>query len=149
LTRVLSPEHLEFLQSSRVARLGTSSKNGPAYIVPIVFANTENRIYFVIDHKTKSGKELKRLSNIRETGKGTLLVDKYSENWDELFYLLLFCRAKVIEGPGGVREKKLAEKILKEKYPQYSTGQFFPENLQEAVFVRLDPERAIFWQNLH
>jgi PPOX class probable F420-dependent enzyme len=144
----LSPEQLEYLRKGRVARLGTFGENGVIQMVPTVYAFFENRIYSVIDGKKKSGSELKRIKNIRKTGKATLLVDNYSENWDELSFLMLQCKAKVI-GPGEDQaEKMLARIILKEKYKQYSNGGYFPENIDQAIFVRLEPEKAFFWQNL-
>jgi len=144
----LSPEQLEYLRKGRVGRLGTSGEKGVIQIVPTVYAFFENRIYSVIDAKKKSGGELRRIKNIRKTGRATLLIDNYSENWDELSFLMLQCKAKVI-GPGEDQaEKMLARIILKEKYKQYSNGGYFPENIDQAIFVRLEPEKAFFWQNL-
>ena len=144
----LKEEELEYLRSARVARLGTTGKDGSVSVVPIVFAVFENRIYFVVDRKKKRGGELRRIKNIRETGKASLLIDDYSEDWNELSFLLLQCKAKVI-GPGeDPTEKILARIILKEKYKQYSSDQYFPDKIEEAVFVRLEPFRSTFWQNL-
>lgn len=148
MTGILSPEQLEYLRRGRVARLGTTSGDGSISMVPIVYAVFENRIYSAVDQKRKRNTEPKRITNIRKTSKATILVDNYSENWDELSFLLIRCRAKVI-GPGEDQaEKMLARIILKEKYRQYSNGGYFPENLDEAIFVRLEPESAFFWQNL-
>jgi hypothetical protein len=38
---------------------------------------------------------------------------------------------------------------LKEKYPQYRKQDYFPADVERAIFVRLEPETAISWQNLH
>ncbi len=115
--------------------------------MPVVFANLGDRIYFVVDRKKKSGKELKRIRNISETGKAALLIDQYSENWKTLSFLLIHCTGRVLSSGSDSFEKRRAAKKLKEKYLQYSAGAYFPENLDEAVFVRLEPERAVFWQN--
>ncbi len=145
----LSRENLEYLRAARVARLATVDKNHSVHLVPIVFADSGSRVYFVLDRKRKqSGVELKRVRNITETGNAELLIDYYSEKWGELSFLLLHCSAKVL-GPGtNLNEKRLAARILKKKYQQYASGGYFPENLEEAVFVRLEPQRAVFWQNL-
>lgn len=149
--KILNEQELEYLRAARVARLGTASKDGIVSVVPVVFAVFENRIYFVVDRKKKNkddGRELRRIKNMRETGKATLLIDNYSENWSELSYLLVQCNAKII-GPGEDQtEKILARIILKEKYKQYSGESYFPEKIEEATFVRLEPIRSTFWQNL-
>ncbi|MHB1868997.1 MAG: TIGR03668 family PPOX class F420-dependent oxidoreductase, partial [Nitrososphaerales archaeon] len=59
----LSKEQMGYLERARVARLGTVDQKGRAHIVPIVFANTANEIFFVVDKKTKR-QDLKRLKNI-------------------------------------------------------------------------------------
>jgi len=149
LTGKLSPEQLEYLSHARVARLATTNKKNSIQIVPVVFASAGDRIYFVMDRKTKrKGKEPRRIKNITETGKASLLVDKYSENWEDLFFLLLDCKAKVIGRGVEIKEKKLAAAKLKQKYPQYRDGGYFPENLDQTIFVRLQPQKAVFWRNL-
>jgi PPOX class probable F420-dependent enzyme len=149
LTRALSKKALQYLDAARVARLATVSEKGDSLqLVPIVFANSGSKLYFVVDRKKKSGKELKRIKNISETGKATLLVDHYSENWEELSFLELFCKAAVLRPDEALREKRTASKLLRKKYPQYSNNNYFPENVEEAVFVRLEPQRAVYWQNL-
>jgi PPOX class probable F420-dependent enzyme len=139
---------LEYLKKARVGRLSTIDRKNGIHLVPIVFANLGERIYFVVDRKKKSGKELKRIRNISETGKATLLIDHYSENWKSLSFLLIHCSGKILTSGPNSFEKRSAAKELKEKYPQYSRGGYFPEMLEEAIFVRLEPERAVFWQNL-
>jgi len=145
----LSPEQLDYLRRGRIARLGTLNEDKTVHLVPVVFANVEERIYFVIDQKTKhQGKRLRRIKNILETKKATLLVDHYSEKWESLSYLLLYCNAKVLAAESALKERNLATRKLKEKYPQYRNIGYFPEDIETAVFVRLDPQKAVFWQNL-
>jgi PPOX class probable F420-dependent enzyme len=147
LRTILKVKELEYLENARVARLATSDRKGTIGLVPIVYATKKESIYFVVDKKKKrSGKMLRRLRNISENPNVTLLVDNYSENWDELSYLMLVCTAKIVLG---TVEKKLAASLLTEKYEQYETGGYFPGNLEEAIIVKLQPKRAIFWQNLH
>jgi len=131
-----------------VARLATTDLNGAVHLVPIVFANIGEVIYFVVDRKKKSGKELKRIRNIMETGKASLLVDRYSEDWGKLSFLLIHCSAGILPAYFDLVEKRKAALRLKLKYRQYSKEGYFPENLDEAVFARLQPEKAVFWQNL-
>jgi PPOX class probable F420-dependent enzyme len=145
----LSKEELKWLQRARVARLGTSDLEGNVQVVPIVFATDGKSIYFVIDRKQKNTRKLKRLSNIEKTGKATLLIDEYSEDWTRLSYLMVRCKAQILSEGKMTKEKRTAKKLLVEKYRQYREGKYFPSNLEKAVFVKLIPERSKFWQNLH
>jgi PPOX class probable F420-dependent enzyme len=131
-----------------VARIATTDLNGGVHLVPIVFANIGEVIYFVVDRKKKSGKALKRIRNIAETGKASLLADRYSEDWDKLSFLLVHCSAGILSPDSNLDEKRKAAFKLKLKYRQYSKEGYFPEKLDEAVFARLQPEKAVFWQNL-
>ena len=144
---LLSKDQLEYLARARVARLATSDRLGKQSLVPIVFANNEESIYFVIDNKTKrSEKMLQRLRNIVENPSVRFLVDHYAEDWSKLSFLLLDCRGSIVVT---ATEKQLAAELLKEKYVQYRTGGYFPEKIKEAVIVKLLPRKAVFWQNLH
>jgi PPOX class probable F420-dependent enzyme len=146
LRKKLSEEQTKYLESARVARLATEDLRGTLSLVPIVFANKGDAIYFVIDKKTKtSSRRLKRLRNISENPNLTLLVDQYSEDWDELSYLMLICTASIVEAAW---EKKVASTCLRRKYSQYREEGYFPDSLEEAIIVKLIPKRAVFWQNL-
>jgi PPOX class probable F420-dependent enzyme len=145
----LSREQAAYLRKGRVARLATIDETNSAHLVPVVYACIGNRIYFVIDRKLKRpGKTLKRIRNISENEKATLLIDNYSEDWDELSYLMIYCRARIIGSGENYREKLAVTRKLKEKYLQYGKGDYFPDDIEKAVFVKLEPQKAIFWRNL-
>jgi len=145
----LSKKQADYLRRGRVGRLATIDGRDSVYLVPMVYACIGDKIYFVVDRKKKqAGKTLKRIRNISENAIATLLVDNYSEDWENLSYLMIHCHASII-GPGeNYREKQLASRRLKEKYLQYEKDDYFPEDVGKAVFVRLEPLGAIFWQNL-
>jgi PPOX class probable F420-dependent enzyme len=145
----LSAKEIEYLRGARVARLGTSDRKGNVQIVPVVFATDGESIYSVVDRKQKRTGKLKRLSNIEKSGKATLLIDEYSEDWMKLSYLMIRCKAQVLGEGEHLDEKKRAKNLLLEKYRQYREGNYFPHDLEKAVFVELRPERTKFWQNLH
>ncbi|HYB03491.1 MAG TPA: pyridoxamine 5'-phosphate oxidase family protein, partial [Nitrososphaerales archaeon] len=67
MIRVFSRKQLEYVKEARVGRLATVDRKNHIHVVPIVFANLGDRIYFVLDRKKKSGRELKRIRNISET----------------------------------------------------------------------------------
>ncbi|MDA4130867.1 MAG: pyridoxamine 5'-phosphate oxidase family protein [Thaumarchaeota archaeon] len=146
MRKALTKEHLRYLEGARVARLATSDLKGSVSLVPIVFACNSDAIFFVVDKKSKQpGKTLKRLSNISENPIATVLIDRYSEEWKDLSYLVVKCDAKILHSK---HEKQNVAKLLKEKYEQYRSGGYFPEDLEEAVIVKLRPKKAVFWQNL-
>ena len=144
----LSREQISYLRRTRVARLGTVDQKGRVQIVPIVFANTANEIFFVVDRKAKKGKDLKRLKNIANNPMVTLLADCFSEDWSKLSYLIIYCKARILDTGKELPRKEKYARFLLEKYPQYSKGSYFPPRVNEAVFVELVPIRAVYWQNL-
>ncbi|MDG6997138.1 MAG: pyridoxamine 5'-phosphate oxidase family protein [Nitrososphaerota archaeon] len=145
----LSKSELSYARKSKVAHLATVDSEGNPHLVPVVFAATRDSIYLVVDRKTKKKSILRRLENIVQNGKASFLIDKYSEDWSKLSYLMLSCQAEIL-GPGKFQEeKKQAARLFKRKYSQYSNGKYFPSDLANAFFVRLLPPKAIFWQNLH
>ncbi len=145
---IFSRRQTEYLRRAQVARLGTIDSKGLVHIVPIVFANSQNHIYFVIDEKRKRSQNLKRLANISENPYATLLVDQYSNNWEKLSYFSINCKAKIFWPGQNLSEKKIATRLLRRKYAQYRIGRYFPPEIGKAIFVRLSPTRVVFWQNL-
>jgi PPOX class probable F420-dependent enzyme len=147
LRKKLTAAQKRYLESARVARLATSDLKGAVSLVPIVYATNGEDVYFVVDKKKKRpGKTLRRLRNISENPKVTMLVDDYSEDWNELSYLMLDCTARILASE---KEKGIASRLLRRKYVQYKNENYFPQNLKEAVIVKLQPKSAFFWQNLH
>ena len=145
---ILSKSELAYAKRARVAHLATVDSKGNPHVVPLVFAMDREAIYFVVDEKTKGRTTLRRIRNISETGKATVLIDNYSEDWSKLSYLMIYCEPKIL-GPGeSLPEKKKISKLLKAKYPQYLKGSYFPLDLDDAYFVKLVPRRATFWRNL-
>ena len=149
MTARLSQKQKDYLNKARFAVLGTVNSEGQAHLVPIVFATVKNAIYFAIDAKQKkSTAGLRRIQNIKRTGKATLLANDYRENWSKLSHLILYCGAVVLEDPDSLTERATALEALKEKYSQYRGRNYLPDK-EKAIFVKLTPQRAIFWQNLH
>ncbi len=109
-------EMLRRLDTSRVGRLGTVDTVGRPHLVPLVFARDEERLYSAVDHKPKGTTRLKRLSNIAANPSVTLLVDHYSDDWSQLWWVRVDGTARIIEtGP----EWERAVARLADKYPQY------------------------------
>jgi PPOX class probable F420-dependent enzyme len=96
-----------------VARLATVSAEGEPHLVPIVFALDGDTIYSAVDGKPKRSRQLRRLANIAANPRVSVLVDAYSPDWSQLWWV----RA---DGLGSVHESSPgAVSALRAKYPQY------------------------------
>ena len=85
--------------AARVARLATHNPSGAIDLVPITFALVDDRIVTAVDHKPKRTTNLQRLRNIRSNRVVTVLIDRYSEDWSELWWIRLRGAAEVIDAP--------------------------------------------------
>jgi PPOX class probable F420-dependent enzyme len=81
-----------------------------------VFAVEGDTLYSAVDRKPKRSTTLRRIENARARPDVTILVDHYDENWQQLWWIRLRGRARVLDG-GDERAHALA--MLQEKYPQY------------------------------
>lgn len=95
-----------------VARLATADGAQP-HVVPVVFCELDGAICIPIDGKRKSGRPLKRMTNIERNPRVSLLVDQYSDDWTRLRWLRLDGAARVLP-----TQASLAA-TLTAKYPQY------------------------------
>jgi PPOX class probable F420-dependent enzyme len=104
------------LTGARVARLATTDPDGRPHLVPIVFALEGDTLYSAVDRKPKRSSKLRRIENARTRPDVTILVDHYEESWDQLWWIRLRGRARVLDD-GDEREHALT--LLREKYSQY------------------------------
>jgi PPOX class probable F420-dependent enzyme len=101
------------LEQARVGRLATLDPRGRPTLVPIVYALIGDELWSPIDGKPKRGGELARLRNIRRDPRVSVLVDRWDEDWRELWWIHVRGRARV----EGLDPGALAALIA--KYPQY------------------------------
>ncbi len=124
------------LGSSRVARLATASAVGEPHLVPVTFALDGDMLYFAIDHKPKSTTALRRLQNIRENSRVSVLVDHYADDWSTLWWVRADGQAEIWEdGPQRARPVEL----LVAKYPQYR------EHPPRGAVVAINIDRLTGW----
>jgi PPOX class probable F420-dependent enzyme len=100
-----------------VLRLATADADGRPHLVPCTFAvDGAGRVVIGIDNKPKSTGKLRRLANIEANPKVSMLVDHYSSDWEQLWWVRTDGVA-AIERSGS--EHGAHWELLKSKYPQY------------------------------
>lgn len=137
---IISSEQRSFIDSCRVGRLTTVDTAGEAFAVPICYAFDGERFFTPIDEKPKRrDRPLKRVRNIQETGRVTLLIDHYDdEDWSQLAWLMIRGRAFLIEpGYDGHAD---AVQLLRNRYSQYREMQ-----LESAQIIVIEPDRVTSW----
>ena len=126
-------EARERFAAARVARIATADAAGRPHLVPVVFAVDGEEIVSIVDAKPKRTPELKRLRNIAENPRVSLLVDEYDEDWERLWWVRADGEARV-EGSGSARDRAI--ELLRAKYEQYRST--WSEPVGAAVVVRVD-----------
>jgi PPOX class probable F420-dependent enzyme len=103
-----------------VARLATVRPEGAPHVVPVVFAvgSDPDVVYTAVDAKPKSTRRLRRLANIDSNPQVSLLVDHYSDDWTQLWWVRADGAASV-HPDGDVMET--GYRLLRAKYPQYQS----------------------------
>ena len=137
----LSPSQVRFIQAARVAHLATAGADGQPHVIPICFVFDGKHFYSPIDEKPKrtSPAKLKRLINIQTNPQAALLIDRYSEVWNHLAYVLILGKAKILYRGAAHTE---AVRRLRRKYPQYRQMA-----IQTRPMIRITPTRWTFWGN--
>jgi PPOX class probable F420-dependent enzyme len=122
----------ERLAAARIGRLATVTPAGRPHLVPVCFALHESRIVTAVDRKPKSTTALTRLDNVRATGRASLLVDHYEEDWARLWWVRVDGTAEVVDDEGAID-------ALAAKYAQYR------EARPAGPVIVIEPERWRSW----
>ncbi|MBD3646747.1 MAG: pyridoxamine 5'-phosphate oxidase family protein [Pseudomonadales bacterium] len=128
------------LASWPVGVLSTWGRN-VIHSVPVVFVAIDDEIISPVDGKPKSGKELQRVVDLERDSRFTLLLQHYSENWEELWWLRLNGHGKVET----LRDEQHREKVtsaLRRKYSQYSSVDVLDDSVR---VLRLKVEHTSAW----
>lgn len=133
------------MEEARVARLATLDARLRPHIVPVCFAYDGKIFYTAIDQKPKrvSPERLARLRNILAMPQVALLIDQYDEDWTQLWYIIIWGKAKLLPIRGH-KERARALRKLRAKYAQYA-GRMLPN---DAPIIRITPDRTAFWGKL-
>jgi len=121
---------------SRVGRLATVTADGRPHVVPCCYALDRDVIYSAVDAKPKSTLALRRLDNIRTHPYASLVVDRYSDDWRQLWWVRVDASARVLES-GPERERALDG--LAAKYEQYA------QTRPPGAVIALDIEKWTAW----
>ena len=135
----LSPAQDRFLRSARSGHLATADSKGQPHVIPVCYVFDGEAIYSVLDAKPKSTplRQLRRVRNILENPRVSLVVDHYDEDWSLLRYVLVFGEAGLLE-EGAEWARAIA--MLREKYPQYQGM-----DLDESPVIKITPARFVAW----
>ena len=127
----------DLLATARVGHLATASRDGRPHVIPMCFAWVAPVLYSAIDAKPKRTTHLRRVRNIIETGRAAFVVDRWSEDWRQLAYVLIEGPAEILDD-GQERDDALI--LLTAKYPQYDD---LP--LVDNLVVKVTAERTVEW----
>ena len=135
----LKKKHLAFIRAARVGHLATADTRAEPHVVPICFVFNGKEFYSVIDEKPKRlpAERLKRVRNVQQNPKVSLVIDRYAEEWRRLAYVLVTGTATILSR--GTRHQK-AVRLLRRKYPQYRAMA-----IHERPMIAVKPLRITFW----
>jgi PPOX class probable F420-dependent enzyme len=115
-----------------VGRLATVTALGRPHIVPVCFALHDGTVYTAVDAKPKATSALARLEHIRATGRASLLVDHYEEDWANLWWVR-------VDGVAEVVQSDRAIDALAAKYAQYRAAR------PDGPVIEITPESWRSW----
>jgi PPOX class probable F420-dependent enzyme len=131
---------VELLRTARVGRLATATAAGQPHVVPVCFALDGERLYWAVDAKPKRTRELRRVRNIAENPRVSLVVDVWDEDWTRLSWVMAEGTAAVVaDGP----ERTRALQGLVAKYPQYLAMGLATT---AGDVIAITPARVIVWR---
>lgn len=102
--------------SRPAAHLATVRPEGGPHVVPIVFALVDDTVYTAVDAKPKRTEHLQRLINLRAEPRCAVLVDHYSVDWRQLWWVRGDGRGSVLDP---VPADHPGITALVQRFPQY------------------------------
>jgi PPOX class probable F420-dependent enzyme len=145
---LLTETELAFLSGARRAVLATLDDGGLPRLVPICFVVSERPgpiVYSPLDEKPKriaDPRELRRVRDIAARPEVALLVDRWSEDWNQLGWLRATGRAELVE-PGPAADQAAVVAALRAKYPQYAS-----QALESRPLIRITVTGVRSWGRL-
>jgi coenzyme F420-0:L-glutamate ligase / coenzyme F420-1:gamma-L-glutamate ligase len=131
-----------FIAEGRVGRLATADASGRPFVVPICYAFDGASLFSAIDAKPKTPgpQGLKRIRNIRENPRVSVVIDRYEEDWTRLRYVIIQGQAEILTDGGDFSR---GADLLLAKYPQYRSMGL---NREAGLMIKVEPARVTQWQ---
>lgn len=135
-----SPNQLAFLHAQRAGRLATATSDGTPHVIPVCYACDGASLYIALDAKPKrvAPERLRRIRNILENPQVALVIDRYSDDWSQLAYLLIQGTAALVRP--GAAEHSHAVALLRERYVQY-----FAMPIEQQPVIAIRPVTVVEW----
>ena len=130
----LNGKILAFIRSERVARVATVDDHGTPHNVAICHVASGGRIYFA------SGKDARKVRNIRNNPRVALEFDRYSENWKRLAGVMIAGICTILERGAEFRR---ARQALYRKYKPYARLAAIDEG--DSVIICVTPTASFSW----
>jgi PPOX class probable F420-dependent enzyme len=124
----------KLIARERVCRVATAGADGHPHLVPVCHVVAGDRIYF------GSGKDARKVANLRENPRITVTVDLYAEDWSSLRGVMVQGTATLIERGSRFTQ---ARGWLYAKYPQYPEDAALATS--DSVIVEVSPTRVFTW----
>jgi nitroimidazol reductase NimA-like FMN-containing flavoprotein (pyridoxamine 5'-phosphate oxidase superfamily) len=132
-TVTFSEKDTRFIDYVRVGRLAMRDGDD-VHLVPMCPVFAAGVFYMATHGKTR------KVRTLRESGRATLLLDQYSEDWTRNVGIMIVGTAEVIErGP----EFEKGKALLEAKFQQYHA--LFPIKQGESVVICFTPTKAVTW----
>ena len=114
-------EAVRRLTEAKVGRIATVRPDGSPHVVPFVFAvihaGDGPQVYWCVDDKAKRSRALQRLVNIHAHPAVEIEVDRYDDDWSELWWVRASGMAREVTSAD---ERERALSALAAKYPPYA-----------------------------
>lgn len=137
----LAPDLLaRLLDREPVARLAVRDAADVPEVMPIVFARVGTKLFSPIDGKPKTGGRLARLRHIERCPQVGLVIDRYTADWRELWWVRISALATVALGHH--TDWDAAVTALTDKYPQYRSTPLFSG---EPTMICFEPLTVRAW----
>jgi len=89
--------------------------------------------------KTPGPRGLKRIRNLRENPKVSVVIDRYDDDWTQLRYVIIQGRAQLLTEGGDFSR---GVDLLLAKYPQYRDMGL---NRDSGLMIKVKPDRVTQW----
>ena len=140
---IFTVEQRSFFDRQRVGHLATADAAGHPHVVPVCYVAAADVVYIALDAKPKrvGWQDLKQVRNVMENSQVALVIDRYTEEWQHLAYMLIRGTAALL--PPDTAEQQHAVTLLRARYPQY---QAMPIDTQPVVAIR--PQSVVAWGDI-